>query len=164
MMDDFGRFLSSNIDHKSYSDYLLDTILSQYFFHHVSKLCRWGRTRSCPPASCSPSPAGFSSSSPSSWRCMSRSRQSSRYTRCVVTLHLSWISHSPIYLHDELSDVKNQSPSICRNFWINFLSEHFSPGLQTESFLWMRKHAKWKSVGSRILIFPPAIHSLCRRK
>ena len=63
---------------------LFTSILRQYFFHHVSQLCRWGRTRSCPPASCSPSPAGFSSSSPSSWRCMSRSRPSSRYTRCVL--------------------------------------------------------------------------------
>ena len=31
MMDYLGRLLSSNIDHKSYSDYLLDIIFSQYF-------------------------------------------------------------------------------------------------------------------------------------
>ena len=49
-------------------------------------------------------------------------------------LHLFWISHSPIYLHDELSDVRNQSPSICRNFWINFLSEHFLPRATNRKF------------------------------
>ena len=40
----------------------------------------------------------------------------------------------PIYLHDELSDVRNQSPSICRNFWINFLSEHFLPRATNRKF------------------------------
>ena len=120
---------------------LFTSILRQYFFHHVSQLCRWGRTRSCPPASCSPSPAGFSSSSPSSWRCTSRSRQSSRYTRCVLmasskfsTSILNIPLTLPIYLHDELSDVRNQSPSICRNFWINFLSEHFLPRATNRKF------------------------------